>query len=194
MTDQPVYIVSGLPRSGTSMMMKMMEAGGIPVLTDNIRKADIDNPKGYYELEKVKKISEDSSWLATAGGKVFKMVSMLLLQLPTDYSYKIVFMERDLNEVLRSEKKMLERLGKPKGESDEEMLRIFTLHLNHVKKWISSQSNIDVCYINYNDMLGNPETLVEPLPAFLEIDLNTNAMLEVVDPALYRNRTRQQES
>jgi hypothetical protein len=83
-----VNIVSGLPRSGTSMMMKMLEAGGMEALTDNIRKADIDNPKGYYEFERVKQIKEDQAWLDDAKGRAVKMVSMLLLDLPEGYNYK----------------------------------------------------------------------------------------------------------
>ena len=112
-----ITIVSGLPRSGTSMMMKMLEAGGLEAVTDEIRKADEDNPKGYYEFEKVKKIKEDSSWLEDVKGKVVKMVSMLLYDLPSDYSYKIIFMRREMNEILASQTKMLGRKGKSKGKT-----------------------------------------------------------------------------
>ncbi len=110
-----ITVVSGLPRTGTSMMMKMLEAGGMGVVADNVRQADIGNPEGYYEFEKVKEIKEDISWLAGAQGKVFKMVSMLLYDLPKDFHFKVVFMERDLDEVLISQRKMLDMMGKAGG-------------------------------------------------------------------------------
>src|SRR5437660_7651564 len=109
--DSEIIIVSGLPRSGTSLMMQMLENGGVPVVTDNIRTADTDNPKGYYEFEQVKKIKQDASWLPGTRGKVFKMVSQLLYDLPAGELYRIIFMDRDIDEVLASQEKMLERLG-----------------------------------------------------------------------------------
>src|SRR5437660_12828449 len=110
--DSEIIIVSGLPRSGTSLMMQMLENGGVPVVTDHIRTADTDNPRGYYEFEQVKKIKQDASWLPATRGKAVKMVSQLLYDLPTSERYKIIFMERDLDEVLASQEKMLERLGR----------------------------------------------------------------------------------
>ena len=104
-----ITIVSGLPRSGTSMMMRMLEAGGMEVVTDNIRKANGDNPHGYFEFEKVKKIKEDSSWLDETFGKVFKMVSMLLYELPSDKNYKIIFMKRNMKEIMASQRIMLKK-------------------------------------------------------------------------------------
>ncbi|MBZ0265200.1 sulfotransferase domain-containing protein [bacterium] len=188
MNKKLIYIVSGLPRSGTSMMMRILEAGGIPVLSDNIRKADIDNPGGYYELEKVKTIREDSSWLNEAVGKVFKMVSMLLLYLPEEYKYKVVFMERQIDEILVSEQKMLKRLGKERGASDDEMRMLFGKHLKHVKSWLSEQDHIEVLFVSYNEMLQHPESIIQILPEFSGITMNTEAMVKVVDPSLYRNR------
>ena len=107
-----IIVVSGLPRSGTSMMMQMLEAGGLPIVTDHIRKADEDNPRGYYELEKVKKIKEDPSWLADCHGKAFKMVSALLYFLPKSRKFKVIFMKRNIEEMLASQRLMLMRLGK----------------------------------------------------------------------------------
>src|SRR6516165_1289807 len=106
-----IVIVSGLPRSGTSLMMQMLDHGGVPVVTDHIRSADTDNPKGYYEFEQVKTIKRDTSWLPATRGKAFKMVSQLLYDLPPGETYRIIFMERDLDEVLLSQEKMLTRLG-----------------------------------------------------------------------------------
>src|SRR6516165_3287109 len=107
-----IIIVSGLPRSGTSLMMQMLDQGGLPVVTDNIRSADTYNPRGYYEYEQVKKIKQDASWRPAARGKVFKMISQLLYDLPPTERYLIIFMARDMDEMLRSQDKMLERLGR----------------------------------------------------------------------------------
>src|SRR5574340_974338 len=119
--NNTITIVSGPPRSGTSMMMKMLEAGGMEVIVDNVRQADDDNPHGYYELEKVKQIKEDTSWLESVQGKAVKMVSMLLYDLPADRTYNILFMKRDLAEILVSQRIMLERKGEGKNFNEEEM-------------------------------------------------------------------------
>ncbi|MCK4825616.1 sulfotransferase domain-containing protein [bacterium] len=185
-----ITIVSGLPRSGTSMMMKMLEAGGLETVTDEIRKADEDNPKGYYEFEKVKKIKEDSSWLGDMKGKVVKMVSMLLYDLPPDYSYKIIFMRREMNEILASQAKMLERKGKSKGKADDEVMgKYFTKHLNEVIEWLGSQDNVDVLYVKYNDMINDPINNAKAVTEFMDRCLDLEQMTGVVDKTLYRNRT-----
>ncbi|HYH50718.1 MAG TPA: sulfotransferase family protein, partial [Acidimicrobiia bacterium] len=119
MRDDEIGIVSGLPRCGTSMMMAMLAAGGLPLLVDNVREADEDNPRGYYEFEAVKHMKEDTSWLADAGGKVVKMVSALLTDLPGGHPYRVVFMERNMAEILASQRTMLSRQGHtvdPAGE------------------------------------------------------------------------------
>lgn len=190
-----VNIVSGLPRSGTSMMMKMLEAGGIPVLIDNIRKADIDNPKGYYEFERVKKVKEDQAWLEDGVGKVVKMVSMLLLDLPEGYNYKIVFTRREMKEILASQRKMLVRLGEQDEQSEEEAAREdrvmaanYRQHLVKVHNWLNKQPNIEVLYVRYNDFLADPLPQIEEMNTFFGGVLDTEKMKGVVDPSLYRNR------
>ena len=122
MTQEPITIVSGLPRSGTSMMMKMLEAGGMPVLTDSWRSADEDNPKGYYEFERVKQIKTDQAWLPQAQGKVVKMISELLQYLPPIYCYRVIFMRRKLEETLASQRQMLQRRGEPAPVVSDESL------------------------------------------------------------------------
>src|SRR5437016_13029186 len=129
--NSAIIIVSGLPRSGTSLMMQMLDNGGVEVVTDNIRTADTDNPRGYYEFEQVKKIKQDASWLPQTRGKAFKMVSQLLYDLPATERYRVVFMEGDLDEVIASQEKMLTRLGKPAAPRDQ-IKRAFTLHLNRL--------------------------------------------------------------
>ncbi len=187
--DKTIVMVSGLPRSGTSMMMKMLEAGGLEVVTDEIRKADEDNPRGYYEYEMVKKIKEDTSWLKETRGKVFKMVSMLLFELPPDELYKVIFMRRTMGEILESQRKMLERKGqKPDKADDERMGKHFNKHLDKITNWIEEQKNIDVLYVNYNDFVESPHEQTELVNQFLDNKLNTDEAVKVVDKTLYRNR------
>lgn len=185
-----VTIVSGLPRSGTSMMMKMLEAGGIPPLTDQERKADDDNPKGYYEFERVKKMDDgDIAWLADAQGKVVKVISQLLKYLPGDYEYRVIFMRRNMDEILASQKKMLINRGEDANKAnDEEIASLFEKHLQSVLSWLRTQPNVSTLYVHYTDMLNNPMPQVEQINQFMGGWMNTKAMAGVVDPNLYRNR------
>jgi len=184
-----ITIVSGLPRSGTSMMMQMLDKGGLPALTDEIRKADDDNPQGYYEFEPVKKTKVDASWLERAAGKVVKMVHVLLLDLPANHSYRVVFMRRNLDEVVASQNVMLQRGGRPTGGlSDERVKSVFEAQLAKVEKYLDEQASFAVLNVNYNDLLAEPKRQVEAVNAFLGGQLETDAMLAVVDPSLYRQR------
>ena len=185
-----VTVVSGLPRSGTSMMMKMLDAGGIPPLTDELREADKDNPKGYYEFERVKKLSDgDTEWLEEAQGKTVKVISALLKHLPPDYTYKVIFMRRKMEEILSSQKQMLIRRGEATDTvSDEELTELFTKHLAQTQAWADSQSNIDIIYVSYNDIMENPGEQVHRVNQFLGDTLDVEQMLAVVDKALYRQR------
>jgi hypothetical protein len=183
-----IIVVSGLPRSGTSMMMKMLNAAGIEPVTDNIRTADEDNPKGYYELEKVKQLDKDNSWVSDCKGKVIKVISMLLKPLPSDQHYKIIFMRRKMQEILDSQKQMLIRRNQPNPVPDEKMAEMFNKHLKDVEAFIEKQANMECLYISYNDVLENPAANVEKINDFLGGALTTSAMLEVVDTALHRQR------
>lgn len=185
-----IIVVSGLPRSGTSMMMKMLEAGGLEILTDNLREADANNPKGYYEFERVKKLKDgDLGWLPDAIGKVVKIVTGLITFLPAEYNYKIIFMERELEEVLASQKKMLGRLGKGDDNiPDDKMAQIYQGHLKQVKTWISSQPNMEVQNVNYNTMVRDPTESLHKVNAFLGGGMNVEIMANVVDKELYRER------
>lgn len=189
-SQPPITVVSGLPRSGTSLMMRMLEAGGIPPLTDHERTADEDNPGGYYEFERVKQLEKgDTAWLANCTGKAVKVISMLLRTLPADYHYKVVFMERDLAEVLASQRKMLVHREEDAEAVDEAQLEaLFNEHLAETKTWLGQQSNFDVLYINYGDLLIDPTPQIGQLNAFLDGVLDVNAIAQVIDPALYRNR------
>ncbi|MCK6455065.1 MAG: sulfotransferase family protein [Phycisphaerae bacterium] len=191
MTRPYVSIVSGLPRSGTSMMMRMLEAGGIPALVDNIRKADEDNPLGYYEFEPVKQTKKDASWLRDAVGKVVKMVHVLLLDLPLDREYRVVFMRREMAEVLKSQDVMLERHGKKKSEDlkPDDLTRIFLAQVAKVQDHLKNNSCFRVIEVKYNDVMSNPLPQVEAINRFFDGTLDVQAMARVVDPSLYRQRT-----
>jgi len=183
-----ITIVSGLPRCGTSLMMRMLDAGGVPALVDNVRVADVDNPKGYYEFERVKTTKDDPSWLDEADGKVVKMVSQLLYDLPTDRQYKVVFMKRDLHEMMASQNKMLERLGKPLADDDERMIGLLEKHLVQIEAWLAEARHIDVAYVSYNDVMTDAAPAVAKLRAFLGDHLDAARMLAAVDKDLYRQR------
>lgn len=190
--NQPIIIVSGLPRSGTSMMMKMLETGGIPPLTDQIRVADDDNPQGYYEFERVKQLDKgDTAWVANAQGKVVKVISQLLRHLPADQEYRVIFMHRHMDEILASQKKMLAHRGEdPDRVSDEELTRLFEKHLAHVTQWLDQQPNIKTLYLHYSDVLADPRAAAGRINGFLDGRLDTQAMVTSVDPTLYRNRQK----
>ncbi len=183
-----VTIVSGLPRSGTSMMMRMLEAGGLPVLVDNQRAADEDNPQGYYELEQVKQIKRDQSWIDSAQGKSVKMVSMLLFDLPPGREYRIVFMRRDLDEILASQRVMLERRGEGGGFDAGEMRRMFTGHLQEVLEWLRKRDGVRLLEVGYRDVLDRPEREAGRIDELLGGTLDVQAMVRAVDKSLYRQR------
>jgi hypothetical protein len=185
--NSDIIIVSGLPRSGTSLMMQMLDNGGVPVVTDNIRTADTDNPRGYHEFEKVKRLKQDASWLPLTRGKAFKMVSQLLYDLPASERYRILFMERDLDEVLRSQEKMLERLGRSAAPR-EQIKASYLLHLERLHQWLSRQPNMAVLRVSYNELVAQPRPQAERVSHFLGTQVDIEGMLRAVDPTLYRNR------
>ena len=184
-----VTIVSGLPRSGTSMAMRMIDEAGVPALIDNIRTADEDNPKGYYEFEPVKKTKKDASWLETAPGKVVKMVYRLLYDLPGTHQYRVVFMKRRLEEVIASQNVMLDRQGKTGGSlSDDQLMGTFRREIEKIEQWLSDQPNFKTLYVMYNDVLENAEPTVSAINELLGGGLDTARMKAVVDQSLYRQR------
>ena len=192
--SEPIVVVSGLPRSGTSMMMKMLEAGGIPPLTDKLRTADNDNPKGYYEFERVKQMDKgDTGWVPQAQGKVVKVISALLKYLPSSYHYQVIFLRRHMSEILASQRKMLINRGEdPDKMDDAQMGMLFENHVRQVEKWLAQQSNIEVLYVHYSDVMADPLTAINSMSRFLGRDMDVRAMAEVVDPNLYRNRQTEQ--
>ena len=187
---EPIVIVSGLPRSGTSMMMKMLDAGGLSILTDSIRQADIDNPKGYYEYERVKNLEKetDKSYVREARGKVLKVISFLLKDLPDDNFYRVVFMRRHLDEVISSQNKMLDRRGEDAIEDRETMAEAYRNHLAAVKILVRKRPNLEMLEFRYDEAVKNPKEAARSVNAFLGGALDERAMAAVIDGELYRNR------
>jgi hypothetical protein len=188
--SEPIVIVSGLPRSGTSMTMKMLKAGGMPPLTDHIRSPDEDNPKGYYEFERAKKLKEgDTDWLPQAEGKAVKLIGALLMELPKrGYTYRVLFMRRTMEEILASQDKMLTHRGEDKKVEDEKMAALFEKHIQEVEDWMESQPNLSYIDVDYNQAIQDPRSTAEKINQFLGVDLDVEAMAAVVDPSLYRQR------
>ena len=188
---RPVVLVSGLPRSGTSMLMQMLEKGGMPIVTDKVRTPDQDNPKGYHEFERIKEIDKttDKSWLKSYRGQVIKTISFLLQDLPLDLNYQVIFMRRNIEEVLRSQNKMLERNGSS-GElvPDDKMRRNYEFHLKKVYYQLEHTPNFKVLYLDYPAVVENPKREAARINAFLGGGLNVEAMAGVVETDLYRNR------
>lgn len=190
-TPNSVIVVSGLPRSGTSMMMSMLEAGGIEILSDGLRAPDEDNPLGYYELEVVKTLRQqrDFAWLAGANGKAVKIISSLLKHLPPLFSYDVVFMNRDLDEVILSQRKMLLRRGEAAASQDEGRIKLlFQRHLAQVRTWLLRQANFRFIEVTYGEALENPEYEVTRIETFLRRPVCTERMVERIRRDLHRSQ------
>lgn len=187
--SETIIVVSGLPRSGTSMMMRMLEAGGLELLIDGVRTADEDNPNGYYEFEQVKQLEQrNTKWLSEAQGKAVKIISALLTYLPPDYHYKVLFMNRKIVEVLASQRKMMARHGKSDMISDAEMARLLHKHVKQVKIWLNRHPNIKALELDYNAIMADPEPHIQQINYFLNSELSERTMLSAIEPSLYRNR------
>ncbi len=186
----PIVVVSGLPRSGTSMLMKMLEAGGVQIVQDGVRTADEDNPRGYYEHERIKNLAreKDRSWLREARGKAIKVISYLLKELPGDHNYRVLFIRREMSEVLASQKKMLERRGESSATGDEQMAELFESDVWRAGYLLKRAPHFEVLDLNYRDVVDQPKAAAERINAFLDRKLDVEAMSGVVDNQLYRNR------
>ncbi len=191
----PIVVVSGLPRSGTSMAMRMLEAGGLAVTTDGERRADEDNPHGYYEDERVKDLAQapDLSWLRGCRGRAVKVISWLLKDLPPNLNYRVVLMQRDLGEVLASQRKMLDHLGTADDTPDERMLELWRDHLWRARYLLRRAPQFEWMELPYAEALADPRKAAARMAAFVD-GLDAQAMAAVVDPSLYRNRASEPPS
>ncbi|MBA3270235.1 MAG: sulfotransferase family protein [Acidobacteria bacterium] len=187
---RPIVVVSGLPRSGTSMAMNMLAAGGLQVLTDDVRGADGSNPNGYYELEQVKTLSAgtDSRWLAGARGKALKIISFLLTYLPESYDYQVLLMRRDLGEIVASQNAMLDSRGQAHGAEDDRMRALYEEHLAQVMRFLARRDCFSTLPVDYAEVVGDPRQQASRINAFLGAHLDVDRMAAVASPALYRNR------
>ena len=184
-----ITVVSGLPRSGTSLMMQMLAAGGIPILTDGERTPDTDNPRGYCEWEKVKLLPKDPDLIAAAEGKAVKVISQLLFSLPPSHEYKIIFLRRPLEEVVASQAEMIRRRTQAApAVATAPMIAAFKTHLNQINLWFKDKPNVFRLDVEHHDLLADPQRISAILREFLSVDLNIEAMVQQVDPALYRQR------
>ncbi len=188
-----IVVVSGLPRSGTSMMMRMLDAGGLPIMTDGLRTADEDNPKGYYEHERVKDLEKDpdSSWVREARGKVLKVISHLLKELPDENYYRVILMRRDLSEVVASQNKMLVRRGEENPIEDERVTDLYGKHIIHTKVMCRERPNFELLEVRYTDALDDPAAFAATVNRFLGDRLDLEEMKGAVDPSLWHNRADQ---
>ena len=182
-----IVVVSGLPRSGTSMMMRMLAAGGLALLTDGVRAPDDDNPHGYFEFERVKKLRSDASWLPRALGKGLKVISFLLRDLPSTFEYRVVFMHRAMQEVLASQRRMLERRGEPDRSGDARMATLYEKHLGLVLPWAERQPNLAVLHVEHRETIACPRLTAARVNAFLGGGLCEDAMAAAVDATLHRH-------
>ncbi len=185
----PVIVVSGLPRSGTSMMMQMLQGGGADLYTDQERKADESNPKGYLEHEAVKRLARDARWVKNARNKAVKVIAKLLFYLPDSNNYKVIFMLRHIDEVINSQQQMLIRNNKEGAKNyPTNLVESFRSTLEKARKWGQSRRNVDVLYVNYSDVIEDPRKEAFRVSEFLGGDFDTEGMIRAVDKKLYRTK------
>jgi hypothetical protein len=185
-----VIVVSGLPRSGTSMLMNMLNAGGMEVLVDGRRLADDDNPRGYFEHDRVKDLESDRdrAWVRAARGKAIKVISHLLRSLPGENRYRILLATRELREVLASQNRMLARAQKPNPVDDEKALRLFRQHLKNVRSLVGVRGNFEMIEVPYAEVIRDPRAWTSRIATFVGRRLDEERMAGVVEARLYRNR------
>ena len=171
------------------MMMRMLEKGGMPILTDGLRRADDDNPLGYYEFEPVKRLDRDTSWLLDACNKAVKIIYIFLYNLPRDHRYKVLFMKRHLDEIVASQKVMLRRRQEGDRMSDRDLMDKFDDELQRLDLWIRQQDNFTISYLDYDEVVAEPAKTAVWISRFLGLKLDTEAMARAVDPSLHRNRS-----
>ena len=191
MYNNPITVVSGLPRSGTSLLMQMLFAGGMEIYSDQKRPADENNPRGYYEHETVKNLHKNASFLQEVQGKAVKIISSLLMYLPQSFQYNILFLRRNLDEIILSQNIMLEKLNaKVDNENPEEIKKEFLRHLHAVHLWLQQQENVRFIYVDHSSIINEPGRTAEYITEFLQIDLDIPKMTAVVDLSLYRTKSR----
>ncbi len=187
--DEPIIIVSGLPRSGTSLMMQVLRAGGVPLLTDEHRPPDVSNPRGYFEYEKVKWLTAENTWMGEARGKALKVIAQLVPFLPRGFPYQVLLMRRDMQEVLKSQSTMMQTLGKSAASNSQSLAPIFERHLAAVREFIQQQPLATMETVDYHQLISTPEPAIDQVIQFLNRPgLDRQAMIGAIDAKLYRSR------
>jgi len=182
-------IVSGLPRAGTSLVMGLLQEGGIPLLCDDHRPPDEDNPRGYFEYAAVKRTKEDSSWVTEAEGRAVKVILQLLEALPPQHVYRVLFVHRDVREVVASQERMLRRIGAADSVLPfDRLAEIFAAQETSARKWARRQPNVSVLDVDYNQLLSDPEPILEAIIHFACLEASAEKLAERIEPSLYRNR------
>lgn len=186
-----ITVVSGLPRSGTSLMMQMLQAGGMPALTDGVRVADESNPRGYLELEATKRTRTNGGWVAEAVGKAVKVIHLQLRDLPPAFVYRVIFMQRDLDEIVASQRSMLQRLGRKGADLPEDRLQaLLQAQVQEVLQWLAAQPNVEVLSVDHRDAVYHPASTAARVNAFVGGGLDERRMAEAADPDLHREKKR----
>ena len=191
--DEAVQVVAGLPRSGTSMVMQMLVAGGMDPLCDDKREADDSNPRGYLELERVKSLGRDASWLGQQGrGKVTKIVAPLIPALQRNPRYQVVFIHRDLDEVVASQRAMLERLGRKgaKHLTADQLKRQFRQQVVRARSVLQGLPSTRVLDVRHENILKHPQDAAREIAGFFRAGLDIDAMAACVDPSLHREKKK----
>lgn len=186
---ETITVVSGLPRSGTSLLMQMLDKAGMQMFVDNVRQADDSNPKGYFEHEAVKSLARNKAWVNQAVGKVVKVVSHLLFHLPDNYHYKIIFVDRDLSQILKSQQKMLIKKGKNKKESYSITLEMsYKKNLEKVDKWAKTHYNVEILHVNFSNLINNGIVEAKKIIEFLNINAKPEDIAKAIDKKLHRTK------
>jgi hypothetical protein len=167
------------------MLMQMLKAGGLEILTDNVRQPDENNPKGYLEYAPVKNLKKDQSFLAEADGKVVKVITQLLKYLPDQFHYKVIFVKRNMHEILASQQKMIGKAGETYSVS---LAQAFEREIELVDTWAHKEPNVEILYLNYEDVIYDTDAQITLISGFIGKDLDKKKMKEAVHPDLYRNR------
>jgi len=171
-------------------MMQMLAAGGMPVLTDGERQADTDNPRGYFEWERIKLLPQQPDCITEAEGKAVKVISQLLFALPARREYRVIFMQRPLTEVVASQAEMIRRRGTIGAAlPPAALIAGLGAHLNQINAWLKEKSNISVHRVEHQEVLREPLQVAESIQHFLNCPLNVVAMSQQVDTSLYRQRS-----
>ena len=174
-------------------MMQMLAAGGIEPLCDDARRPDVHNPRGYFELEAIKRLASDATCLDSAAGRAVKVVSALLPELPRDRAFRVIFMHRDLEQVLASQARML--AGTAEGERpDAELRGALARHVEKVVRFVDAAEHLDVLHVQHAEVLASPRAAAERVARFVGRPLRVEAMAAAVDPQLFRQRAPAREA